>query len=157
MKSGQIKVGSLRSGWVGEKGWLQVRCDRSSVLGNPFEMRKECDRLTVCQAYDEWLEENLLAYRHYLNIHISLEIWKQQGLQISPTFKNPKSRQVSAEMMRIFQMVRARNNVYLMCCAPPVLVIATRSWRGCCKNWRSKNANSSTFVLRRWTWYRRIS
>jgi hypothetical protein len=119
MQSGQIRVGSLRSGWVGEPGWLQVRCDRSSVLGNPFELKKECDRLTVCQAYDEWLNENLVAYRHHLNIQIPLETWKQQGLQISPTFKNPTSRQVSAEMMRIFQMVRARNNVYLMCwCSP---------------------------------------
>lgn len=120
MQPGQIKVGSLRSGWIGEPGWLQIRCDRTSVLGNPFELKKEGDRAAVCQAYDEWLGENIVAYRHHLNIHISLEIWKQQGLIVAPTFKNPTSRQVSAEMMRIFQAVRAGNNVCLMCWCKPL-------------------------------------
>lgn len=119
MQPGQIKVGSFRSGWIGEPGWLHVRCDRNSVLGNPFEMKNKSDRPIVCQAYDEWLEENILSYRHYLNITISIEPWTQQGLIVAPSFKHPTSRQVSAEMMRIFQAVRAGNNVYLMCwCFP---------------------------------------
>lgn len=120
MQPGQIKVGSLRSGWIGEPGWLQIRCDRNSVLGNPFEGKEESKRSLRCNAYDEWLEENIVAYRHHLNIHVPLEIWKQQGFKISATFKNPTSRQVSAEMMRIFQVVRAGNNVYLMCWCKPL-------------------------------------
>lgn len=69
--------------------FVQIRCDRESVLGNPFYMQDESmrERDRVCAEYDKWLIPNLNEERR-------------------------------AELVRILRIAR-NHNVALMCwCAP---------------------------------------
>lgn len=34
-----------------------IRVDRTSILGNPFKMKQESDRETVCQKYEEYFNK----------------------------------------------------------------------------------------------------
>jgi|LakMenE01Jun11ns_1017448.scaffolds.fasta_scaffold9048212_2 hypothetical protein len=41
-------------------------CGRPSPLGNPFVMKTEADRETVCEQYELWFQENLETLKPYL-------------------------------------------------------------------------------------------
>ncbi len=118
---GQISVGSMRGGYKILDGWVDVRCDRFSVLGNPFDLKTETEsqRSAVCTANEEWLETNIKAFRSGDDIQVSLNRWLDQGLSIAPKFKNPTSRQISSELMRIYRLVESGQNVRLMCWCKP--------------------------------------
>jgi hypothetical protein len=56
-----INIKSLRSS-VPSEPW-DVRVDRASVLGNPFHMRDESQRDAVCDAYAQWIAEQIPSNR----------------------------------------------------------------------------------------------
>jgi len=86
-----IKVVNLRN-YKLEKGWMLIKVDRSSVLGNPFKMMNWSDkeRNRVCDEYEEYFNKRI----------------KENG-----EFRN--------EVIRIYRLVRDGENVALGCwCFP---------------------------------------
>ena len=84
-----IKVVNLRDYKV-EKGWVLVKVDRSSVLGNPFRMVNERDRSRVCDEYEKYFMKRV----------------NEEG-----DFRN--------EVIRIYKLVKSGKNVALGCwCFP---------------------------------------
>lgn len=87
-----IEIFSMRKGAKQPPpDFIQIRCDRQSVLGNPFIMKNDCmrERKRVCAEYDSWLIPNL-------------------------------NKQRKAELVRILKLARD-NNIALMCWCAPLL------------------------------------
>lgn len=92
-----------------------IRCDRASILGNPFELIDERFR-------DEVVE----AWRSYLNLVIK---YKNRGdgdlvveprqitmfLPISKTWKRPTANQIIAELAALVPLYKSDKNYRLMC------------------------------------------
>jgi len=96
-----------------EIGWVDIRCDRASVLGNPFDMGKdESLRDTVCQAYREWLWENIQLAQRGEERRVDCKRW---GLRIATTYKNPTSLEVYNELLSIAGRLLADQKVRLLC------------------------------------------
>jgi len=110
----EIKVASMRNqDYLLEASATNIKVDRSSVLGNPFEMRGEGDRASVIQAYRLWLWRNISTVGG-TGVDIDA-IAKKFGVVVSGKFKAPTSRQVVDELLRI----KLLENVQLLCwCAP---------------------------------------
>lgn len=69
---GDIKIGTIRDSIP---GYVPVRCDRQTPLGNPFVMHGEKDRDRVCDMYD-----NCLGGYYSKNALVSNEINRIIGL-----------------------------------------------------------------------------
>lgn len=111
-----LKVVSQRN-LSNELGWVDVRCDRASVLGNPFDMGKdESLREPVCKAYKEWLWLNIkLREQGSGNESVILDRWCSQGLRVAPAFKYPTANQVVRALLDITEMLQAGKQVRLIC------------------------------------------
>jgi hypothetical protein len=56
-----IKVFSLRNGSIPvPDGWVKIRVDRSSPLGNPFEIGKDGTRAEVIAKFERYLADSIL-------------------------------------------------------------------------------------------------
>lgn len=126
-----IKVVSMRGGLSAELGWTDVRVDRSSVLGNPFELTGESQRALVIRGYKEWLWENIKLQDSNKTIfterklsneekkmiveHIQLKQWYEKGLVRSKAFKYPKCQRVTDELNKIVKLMRQGKKVRLVC------------------------------------------
>lgn len=111
MNKDLIKIASFRN-LSPELGYIDIRVDRASVLGNPFELTNEEDRDKVSDAYEEWLLEQInnptdyaLSLQHYLN----------KGFKIAPKFKSPTSNQVRKEINRLLTLIKQGNRLRLIC------------------------------------------
>ena len=106
----EITIANLRQTTEG------IRCDRISVLGNPFHMRSEEERLDVVKAYKRYLsgvaidqeDPSILASR----------MADKYLLQVSTTWKRPTSRQFVQELNRIQQLSNLEDVTLLCWCAP---------------------------------------
>lgn len=107
--SDNIKVVNLRH-VSNETGWLDIKCDRSSILGNPFELEGERSRAVVVHAHKQWL--NQCRLNAGVDKPIPLDVW---GMKIAPAFKNPTSSQVMQELDVIEGLLRAGKKVRLQC------------------------------------------
>ena len=114
-----IRVGRVRG--KQEEGVICVPCDRSSVLGNPFDMGyDEKSRDPVCDAFGGWLKENIRLYQRGKSAeHVILRPWLDQGLTIAPAFKNPSVFTVCEELRRIGGLVAQGRQVALLCHCHP--------------------------------------
>jgi len=58
-----------------------VLVDRTSVLGNPYHMSKECCRDEVCDMYEDWFENklNIKAHRIMDELNRFLALHKKYG------------------------------------------------------------------------------
>ncbi len=110
-----IKVVSQRN-LCPELGWLDIRCDRSSVLGNPFDMGKDEQlREPVIKAYREWLWANIQLYQDNRGSgRVNLARWKNLRVATA-AFKNPSANDVVKELQRIAGLVKAGKKVRLLC------------------------------------------
>ncbi len=88
----KTNVGAITIGRVltRKHGAINIRVDRSSVLGNPFFMAKETDRDAVCDKYEEYFNREILT---------------RAGMQ--------------AEIRRIHDLALAGNNINLQCWCHP--------------------------------------
>lgn len=111
--SDNIKVVNLRHSRI-ETGWIDIRCDRSSVLGNPFELQGEKNRVAVVYAHKQWL--NQCRLNAGVDKPIPLDVW---GIKIASAFKHPTSSQVMQELDRIECLLRAGKKVRLQCWCKP--------------------------------------
>lgn len=111
----QIKVSKL--GCPHEPGWLDVRVDRATVLGNPFMMKHgEADREKVVEAYRRWLWANIKLAREGRNEIISITQYAlKHNLKIAGKFKSPSSQQIVAELKRLYQLLKQGRNLRLLC------------------------------------------
>lgn len=105
-----ITVGNLRDTKNG------IRCDRVSVLGNPFQMESELDRILVVKAFREYL--NAVAVNEEEPAIVTARMSAKYSIQISNTWKRPTSRQFMGELNRIYQLELSEDITLLCWCAP---------------------------------------
>jgi hypothetical protein len=84
---GDIKIGRVNSPMI---GYISIRCDRKTPLGNPFYMSNESQRIEVCNKFEAYLPEA------YATDHV-----------------------IRSEVTNIAMHVESGHNVLLQCwCAP---------------------------------------
>lgn len=126
----QIKVASMSldslSNLSSEIGWLDIRVDRATVLGNPFEIPKNCPaelqkdyRKRVILAFRSWLWENIQLNQSNPNERILLDKWIEAGYIISKQFKNPTAGQIVRKLRELWGLLSTGNKIRLLCwCVP---------------------------------------
>jgi hypothetical protein len=89
-----INIGNLRHTKVG------IKCDRTSVLGNPFWMRDESDRDDVCQFHQEYFD---LVTRHEYEPKEAIDVIlnRYSGAHLVKGWKIPSREEVIAALDRI--------------------------------------------------------
>lgn len=92
-----IKINNLKN-LSTDLDYIQIKVDRSSVLGNPFELTKEEDRNKICDAYQNWLWLNLLFSDSTTVTKIKLEPWVKKRFKIATNFKSPTCKKVKEEL-----------------------------------------------------------
>lgn len=109
----------MRGNLFPELGYINIRVDRASVLGNPFELTKEEDRDRVCDAYEEWFQFNLSeSYKE--NHYIDLSYWTNKGFKIAAKFKEPSCQQVTNEVNRHVDLLFEGKKIRYICwCKKP--------------------------------------
>jgi len=107
------------------KGYECIRCDRASVLGNPYEFKNESYRESCIKAYRRWLWENYKLYQEYVkNPIFDLEELDMEcipaekellGLKIAEKFKEPSVYQVITELELIAKVANTKGDISLLC------------------------------------------
>lgn len=89
------------------------RCDRASVLGNPFHMFQESERMAVVAAFREYLHE--VANLGANPVDVVPGLADKYNVTVSGMWKRPSRTQVMAELAKL----EAMPEVKLLCwCAP---------------------------------------
>ena len=89
------------------------RCDRASVLGNPFHMFHESERTAVVAAFREYLHQ--VANLGFNPVDVAPGLAKKYNVMVSGRWKRPSRTQVMAELAKL----EAMPDVNLLCwCAP---------------------------------------
>ena len=123
----RIKVASLGKATLSsEINWIDVRVDRATELGNPFEIPKYCppellkvERERVIMVFRRWLWENIQLNQSNPNGRVPLDKWIQAGYIISKRFKNPTAGQVVRKLNQLWEKLEAGKKIRLLCwCAP---------------------------------------
>lgn len=114
-----IKIASMRGYLSSELGYIDIRVDRASVLGNPFELTKEEDRDKVCDAYEKWLLDNLNTLSsNYNGLDIILPLdpyLKKYYITKASKFKYPYVSQVENEINRHVNLLFEGNLLRYIC------------------------------------------
>lgn len=76
-----------------------VRCDRTSILGNPFKMQQECDRTLVIKAFREYLF--LITLHRVQPVTAATTIAERHSLPISKKWKRSTRSQFLDELSNI--------------------------------------------------------
>ena len=124
----QIKVAKINSKALSpELGWIDKRVDRSTVLGNPFEIPKNCPpelsdraREFVIEGFKRWLWENIKLAQTHPNQRVPLEPFKKGGYLIGKQFKNPTAGQVVEKLREFYQLLKAGKKIRLLCWCYPL-------------------------------------
>jgi hypothetical protein len=95
-----------------------VRCDRSSILGNPFEMRAEAERDPVCDAYDEYFYTMATNLNANASI-IAYNLCKKYGLTLSKKWKRPYSSGVFLAAIEDLWHISKLKQLTLLCWCEP--------------------------------------
>lgn len=116
-----LKVAALSKTLSPELGWEDIRVDRASFLGNPFEITAKMDRDAVVEAFKQWLWEMIKLNQHNPNSKVSLQTWTQQGYTVAKRFKHPTASQVVNELKQLWQKLKAGKKIRLLCWCTPRL------------------------------------
>ena len=111
-----IKLGNMKSGSP-ESGYKDIRIDRASKLGNPFDLdRNESLRDSICDAYHRYLWESIKAANSNALQPIVLEGY---GLKLADSRQAVLPADVFHSLQTINEVNRS-SNVRLMCwCVRP--------------------------------------
>jgi len=123
----QITVRSMRGGSF-SFGPHDIRVDRGSILGNPYEMAKdESNRDRVCLAYKHWLFANIRYWLDMKEKGIAKALWWHidpksiaiaSDLRIAPSWKQFTVAQVESEFTRLCYEA-TQHDINLICwCFP---------------------------------------
>ena len=116
-KYGMITVSHIKKLCTHSWEWVDVTVDRSSVLGNPFPLSNESDRIQVVEQYWVWLMANVeLARSGYKEDSVTVD-----ASLVSNKFKYPNSGLVVHNLLNIYNRVKAGTNVRLLCWCYPKL------------------------------------
>ena len=85
------------------------RCDRTSVLGNPFHMFQESERTAVVAAFREYLHEVANLGANLVDVVSGLA--DKYNVTVSWMWKHPSCTQVMAELAKL----EAMTEVKLLC------------------------------------------
>lgn len=107
-----IKIVSMKDKLSTYIDYIEIRVDRASVLGNPFELTTEADRYKVCEAYKEWL---FFQINNPNNHTLSLQPWIDKGFKIATKFKAPTSKEVKNEICRLLTLLKQGKKLVLLC------------------------------------------
>lgn len=114
-----ILVGSLRRSSLNPPlGVVQVRIDRSSVLGNPFDMGSdEGLREAVIEAHSAWLDA--LLHNPALDaVKLAVGMAQRLDLKLASAWKRPSTREMIEALYEIARQAQ-QQPVWIMCwCAP---------------------------------------
>jgi len=116
-KYGMITVSHIKKLCTHSWEWVDVTVDRSSVLGNPFPLSNESDRIQVVEQYWVWLMANVELAR---SGHKENSVTVDASL-VSDKFKYPNSGLVVHNLLNIYNRVKAGTNVRLLCWCYPKL------------------------------------
>ena len=123
----QIQVASMGLGSLSSQvGWLDIRVDRATPLGNPFEIPKNCPpeqlekfRVSVILAFRRWLWNNLKLAQNHPDKRVALDEFEKAGYIIGKKFKNPTSGQVVGKLRELGGILLSGQKIRLLCwCAP---------------------------------------
>lgn len=106
----QITIGNLLTTKNG------IRCDRISVLGNPFELATERQRDAVCDAFQEYLDEVLKTTESVEKI--ANKIAQKYKVGIAKAWKVPTRIQIKEELAML-QIKLAQGPLTLLCWCNP--------------------------------------
>jgi len=111
-----LKLGNLRWGDF-DLGWKDIRIDRASILGNPFDMGEdEGLRDLVCDTYKDFLWENLKAVLKGKNTYIDPANY---GLDLAPKHKKALAAEIVAALVDLMERSQTQD-LRLMCwCVDP--------------------------------------
>lgn len=112
-----IKIVSIRDRLSSYLGYVEIRVDRASVLGNPFELTNEADRDKVCDAYDEWLTSNIIQIKAYDLKHKSVDLtyWVDKGFKLAAKYKFPSCYEVCQELNKHLKLLRSGKKLVYKC------------------------------------------
>jgi len=91
-----------------------ILCDRSTYLGNPFELKREKDRDKVCDAFDQYF--NLVVHKDIEPRLAADQIRLAQSLTIALSWKRPNRHQFLRRLASITNS--EESTTYLCCCHP---------------------------------------
>ena len=105
------------------KGYESIRCDRASVLGNPYTFMHEDFRDRSIESCRQWLWQNIKfanEHRHDPMFEELMEMTaiapeKVEALIISSVFKRPSVLQVIRELELIAKVANTKGDVALLC------------------------------------------
>lgn len=93
-----------------------IRCDRVSMLGNPFHMETESSRLLVVKTFREYL--SAIAIDEEEPAIVASRLSAIHEIPISNTWKRPTHRQFIGELNRVYKITLIEDVTLLCWCAP---------------------------------------
>jgi|688.fasta_scaffold169398_2 uncharacterized phage-like protein YoqJ len=115
----KIIIGNLKN-LSPKLGYMDIICDRSSTLGNPYVLEKEEDRELLVKAFSLWLDTNFQVYKEVgvRNARL-LPSLVNPGLKIAPTYKHPTVDEIVSSFINLLRMVNNGQKIRLLChCSP---------------------------------------
>lgn len=89
-----------------------VKVDRSSILGNPFELASESQRDLVVQAFEVWF------WNVIVKDDTDTKTFTEKGLKLAKAYRRPSAKEIQEELLRICLLAK-RKRVTLLCwCSP---------------------------------------
>jgi len=92
-----IEIKNMKHGFINEK--LNIRVDRASILGNPYQLYHESERDNICQRYETHFLRNIKENPSFrAQVNKLIELYKQHGKLNLYCWCSPK--QCHAETIR---------------------------------------------------------
>jgi len=121
----KIIIGNLKN-LSPKLGYMDIICDRSSTLGNPYVLEKEEDREMCVKAFEAWLDMNFQAYEREdlrdKKLDPALVI---PGLKIAEKYKHPTVAEIMMNIVNLAGMLDSGQKIRLLCHCSPKLCHTT--------------------------------
>jgi hypothetical protein len=121
----KIVIGNLKN-LSPKLGYIDVICDRSSVLGNPYLLEREEDREMCVEVFSTWLDMNFQAYKREdlrdKKLDPALVV---PGLKIAEKYKRPTVAEIMMNIVNLAGMLDNGQKIRLLCHCEPKLCHTT--------------------------------
>jgi uncharacterized phage-like protein YoqJ len=122
----KIIIGNLKNSLQPKLGYMDIICDRSNTLGNPYVLEKEEDREMCVKAFEAWLDTNFQAYKgedlRDKKLDPALVI---PGLKIAEKYKYPTVAEIMMNIVNLAGMLDSGQKIRLLCHCSPKLCHTT--------------------------------
>ena len=121
----RIIIGNLKN-LSPKLGYIDVICDRSSVLGNPYLLEREEDREMCVEVFSTWLDMNFQAYKREdlrdKKLDPALVV---PGLKIAEKYKRTTVAEIMMNIVNLAGMLDNGQKIRLLCHCSPKLCHTT--------------------------------